>query len=1685
MAEGSVFIDIIGDSSNFKKSLRDVEESAKASLLSTEMTAKQITNSISSAFTRMAGIVGVALGIGVLVNYARESIMLASRIETLGIVIREVGKNAGYTKAEMDFYVESIKKNGITTQAAMDSVTKMAQAQLDLTKASKLARISQDAAVIGNTNSSEAFQRMIWGIKSGQTEILRTMGLNVNFEQSYSKLATQLNKNAASLNESEKTQARMNEVLEYGIRIQGVYEASLGAAGKQMQSMKRYVEELQLGFGELFGAALKQGVFDVSDLLKAMNKDLDQMKASGVWEDWGRAVSGPLRVALEGIWNIFKSIWNIIQPIAPLLTQLAGLFGAIGYGLGGVLAIAVPISKAIANAVMFAADLVALLGTGVTMLVQIATGQVSAAKASWEMIKNIYGTAKDRAAETLDLLTSGTSDAIMGYQKTVDAATVAAKKKSDAEKLEYETRKKRADEYTARVARGEIEALAEANKIAQYKKKMDEQTNQTSLTVMKNDHKNYYEEIKHEQDLHVASLKENGSTEIEIAQYVYDKSIELERIKTVQSIKEANKESANRKAASGDAFNSAAFMEGKMSEITSAGLTSRRAANLALVNAAIADRAKALTDYSAYYKTINEYSRESYEAEFDLIYERAIKLREGLDRYKFIQEEMKRLNNTRNQAQAQAEISYYNMVDKYSINSFMAQKELWRIEAEEVEKKSQGRVKAAAYVAQKEIEYELNKVRDIKSTKLSAMGATGTGPDNAVYIAQQNAVFAAEVALEAKRMEQLKVTYNAKEALAQKEMARDLQLLESKKTFYESIIGYEEKALEAAIQAANKKAELEKREGKDPTAVEVKRIQTVEKAQYDAQEKVKKNIEDQWEMRNKDKKLAITNAKQVFENASSLFDKESKEYKLMQDLKKVAILAEMAMELQKNVAILTGMWARAAVAPTAAIPVIAAETAIATAGAAGSVATAGMLPPPFGFASAAAMLAIMVGVLGMAGIAFGGGGGGSSAAIAPAYGQNTTVLGGANNQGSESVTKGWELLQDTYDMEYEKLTKIYNEMKDLNRNITGLATAVIRRINVGGTGVDVGTTQGSLAGVAQTVAGLATMGSAIVIAGSAYMGTIMASAMASPVGWAAMAALVLDKVLGLGIVDKAVGWLVGGSTTSVTGGGLQIAGQGKNVRGYTSTQTESSGMFGGLFGGGGTSASTSYGAIDETLVNLISGPKGIYTGIKKSLEWFAENLGTDTSAAINYAFADVKIDLRGLTGDQIQKKLSEEFSRIADVATETLFGSMIAQYQEINEGLFETATRLIVSKEIILSALEMTNKAFSGTAMEAVVLSQSLIEIAGSLDALTEAASTYYDAFFSDAEKQARLQNILTEELASSNMVLPKTRKGYRDLVEVLDLTKSVHQEAYIVLMKAAGAADEYYSALEDAADVQDQVTQGLRDQSQTITQWISDMNRSTLSPATSKEAIINEYQRLKGLASAEGATSADTSNFLSYAQEYLTYMRAYGGDYKAIFDEVMGDASGLKTGIDKQIALAEAQLSAILGADLAARVAADALLSAMQLAAAQAAADKVIADTAAKDAADKALADAKAVADAKAKAAAATAVTFVYPSEQEINDMIFGKWEGNAGGGYASKPTIYGEAGGEWAVPTYEPERSSFLRRAPESFWKNLGVGGDGGSQEITIVVPITIDGNVLAETTAKYIPRNSNLNDAIRRVH
>jgi hypothetical protein len=209
-----------------------------------------------------------ALGLMEAVRWARETLELGARYQTLGVVMNVVGANAGKSAAEMANLQASLQKTGISMIESRNNLARMAQAHLDLADATKLARVAQDAAVIGNINSSDAFERLIHGIEAAEPMILRSIGINVGFEESYKKAAAATGRTTDALTEHERTQIRANAVIESGARIAGTYEAAMETAGKQIKSTERYLEDARVKVSEAFQPQFTAAVFAYANALK-------------------------------------------------------------------------------------------------------------------------------------------------------------------------------------------------------------------------------------------------------------------------------------------------------------------------------------------------------------------------------------------------------------------------------------------------------------------------------------------------------------------------------------------------------------------------------------------------------------------------------------------------------------------------------------------------------------------------------------------------------------------------------------------------------------------------------------------------------------------------------------------------------------------------------------------------------------------------------------------------------------------------------------------------------------------------------------------------------------------------------------------------------------------------------------------------------------------------------------------------------------------------------------------------------------------------------------------------------------------------------------------------------------------------------------------------------------------------
>lgn len=236
-----------------------------------DVAVNRLAGSIGNVLTGVVGGLATAFTAVKLGEFLKEATLTAARTEVLGTALNQVAKNAGIGRGEVTLLEEKIKSLGITTQETRTSIIRFIQSGLPLDRLAQLARLAQDAAVATEgLSSSEAFERLLRGIQTGQTELLRSAGIFISIEGSLKEFAKSADISRDSMTDLQRQTAILNAVLAQGDKLAGNYEAAMGDVGKQLTSQPRLWEELSNVIGTIFLPVLESVVDGRSRALKGL-----------------------------------------------------------------------------------------------------------------------------------------------------------------------------------------------------------------------------------------------------------------------------------------------------------------------------------------------------------------------------------------------------------------------------------------------------------------------------------------------------------------------------------------------------------------------------------------------------------------------------------------------------------------------------------------------------------------------------------------------------------------------------------------------------------------------------------------------------------------------------------------------------------------------------------------------------------------------------------------------------------------------------------------------------------------------------------------------------------------------------------------------------------------------------------------------------------------------------------------------------------------------------------------------------------------------------------------------------------------------------------------------------------------------------------------------------------------------
>lgn len=278
-----------------------------------------VTSLTAISLAATAAMAGLAVKAGVMI---KDAALAAARVEQVADVALLVGRNSGIAEDQVLGVAEALRSKGIEAESAYQAVTKLMQADLDLSKAEGLMNVARDAAVIAGENTTETYDAITTAVLTLNTQMLRNRGIVFTAQSAYEDYAAANGLVASQLTEVQKQAAFADAVIAAGIPIQGAYEKSLENPVKLLGSLKRVFNDIAIGVGGPFTQSLTNIIGPFYDLTKTV---------AGMVSE-----GGSLRPILETLGAKFADIsaqaGGAITSLGPMLEMVGEIVSALMSG---------------------------------------------------------------------------------------------------------------------------------------------------------------------------------------------------------------------------------------------------------------------------------------------------------------------------------------------------------------------------------------------------------------------------------------------------------------------------------------------------------------------------------------------------------------------------------------------------------------------------------------------------------------------------------------------------------------------------------------------------------------------------------------------------------------------------------------------------------------------------------------------------------------------------------------------------------------------------------------------------------------------------------------------------------------------------------------------------------------------------------------------------------------------------------------------------------------------------------------------------------------------------------------------------------------------------------------------------------------------------------------------------------
>ncbi|MBP7647148.1 MAG: hypothetical protein KA751_10395, partial [Comamonas sp.] len=294
-------------------------------------------------------------------------------------------------------------------------------------------------------------------------------------------------------------------------------------------------------------------------------------------------------------------------------------------------------------------------------------------------------------------------------------------------------------------------------------------------------------------------------------------------------------------------------------------------------------------------------------------------------------------------------------------------------------------------------------------------------------------------------------------------------------------------------------------------------------------------------------------------------------------------------------------------------------------------------------------------------------------------------------------------------------------------------------------------------------------------AGASLMGTGTMAGMAS--GMSMLAGAIGPIAVGVALLSKAMDYTVSAKGNAIVAnvGARGLVGQAASRADFEQQ--------GGLFGGGTTQNST-WGVASAGTSNYLNRAVQNVTAANAA---YAQVLGLSGTALDGFT-KQLDINVTGMDAAAAQAAIDAEVTKFAVEQASSAYGAAVGQFAKEGETMVQTLQRL-AAMQVMSTALNELGGVFGRIAHLGVEGRDSMIQLAGGIEALLKKSSDFVKDYYTQAEQSGLSARAVLTQLSAAGIQdagALQTREQYRALVESMNVSTQTGREQLNALLTLA-----------------------------------------------------------------------------------------------------------------------------------------------------------------------------------------------------------------------------------------------------------------------------------------------------------